>query len=65
MVQNFKSISTRKINAARGAPGTPIWLRNYYEHVVRSEAELNAICEYIQGNPARWDDDENNPLRLD
>jgi len=61
IVQNFKSISTRKINAARRAPGTPVWLRNYYEHVVRNEAELAAIREYMQANPARWDDDENNP----
>ena len=37
------------------------WQRGYYEHVVRNEAELTAIREYIQGNPARWDDDENNP----
>ena len=65
ILQNFKSISTRKINAARGAPGTPLWLRNYYEHVVRNEAELMAIREYIVANPARWDDDENNPMWLD
>jgi len=61
IVQNFKSISTRKMNAARGAPGTPIWQRGYYEHVVRTEGELMAIREYILGNPVRWDDDENNP----
>jgi hypothetical protein len=29
--------------------------------VIRNEAELTAIREYIQGNPARWDEDENNP----
>jgi REP-associated tyrosine transposase len=61
VVQNFKSISTRKINAARGAPGTPVWQRNYYEHIVRNEAELTAIRDYIMANPLRWDDDENNP----
>ncbi len=65
IVQNFKSISTRRMNAARHAPGAPVWLRNYYERIVRSEQELKAIREYIQGNPARWDEDENNPLRLD
>ena len=61
IMQNFKSISTRRMNAARGAPGTPVWLRNYYEHVVRNEQELTAFREYILANPARWDDDENNP----
>jgi putative transposase len=42
-----------------------VWQRGYYEHVVRDEDELEAIREYIQGNPARWDEDDNNPLRLD
>ncbi len=64
IVQNFKSVSTRKINVARGAPGSPVWLRNYYEHIVRNEAELMAIRDYIVGNPSRWDDDEHNPLWL-
>jgi len=61
IVQNFESVSTRRINAIRRAPGTHVWLRDYYEHVVRNEQELTAIREYILGNPARWDDDENNP----
>jgi putative transposase len=61
IVQNFKSVSTRKMNAACRAPGTPVWLRNYYEHVVRNDDDLQAIRKYILGNPARWDEDENNP----
>ena len=40
------------------------WQRGFYEHIVRNEPELTAIREYIQGNPACWDDDENNPLLL-
>jgi putative transposase len=64
IVQNFKSISTRKMNTARGAPGTPVWQRGYYEHIVRTEGELMAIRDYILGNPARWDEDENNPALL-
>ena len=38
-----------------------IWQRNYHEHVVRNEEELAAIREYILANPARWNEDENNP----
>jgi putative transposase len=38
-----------------------VWQRGFYEHTVRNEPELTAIREYIQGNPACWDDDENNP----
>jgi putative transposase len=52
IVQNFKSISTRKMNAARGMLGTPTWQRNYHEHIVRNEIDLRRIREYIIGNPA-------------
>jgi putative transposase len=37
------------------------WQRGFYEHVVRNEAELTAIREYMEANPARWEEDENNP----
>ena len=35
-----------------------VWQRNFYEHVIRNERELQACLEYIQANPARWDSDE-------
>lgn len=31
-----------------------LWQRGYYEHVIRSEAELYEIRRYIQQNPSRW-----------
>ena len=37
------------------------WQRNYYEHVIRNEDDLADVREYIVGNPALWDKDENNP----
>jgi REP element-mobilizing transposase RayT len=40
-----------------------LWQRNYYEHIVRDEADLNRIRDYIQSNPANWDEDEENPNR--
>lgn len=36
------------------------WQRNYYEHVVRDDKELDAIREYITNNPAKWDLDREN-----
>jgi len=65
IVQNFKSMSSRRMKAARGMLRAPVWQRNYYEHVVRNDEELKSIREYILRNPARWDGDENNPFRLD
>jgi REP element-mobilizing transposase RayT len=35
-----------------------LWQRNYWEHVIRDEAELNSIREYIQNNPAQWQFDQ-------
>ncbi|MBI4723231.1 MAG: transposase [Candidatus Stahlbacteria bacterium] len=29
------------------------WQRNYYEHIIRNEKELNYICEYIYYNPLK------------
>ena len=38
-----------------------LWQRNYYEHIIRDEADLNRIRDYIQSNPTNWDKDEENP----
>ena len=64
IVAYFKYQSTKRINEIRGAPGTPLWQRNYYEHVVRNEDEWNEIRTYIIENPLRWELDENHPNRL-
>lgn len=38
-----------------------VWQRGYYEHVVRDDADLNRIRQYIIDNPARWSEDEEHP----
>ncbi len=55
IVQNFKSISSRKINRISKNYGVSIWQRNYYERIVRSEQELKNLREYIENNPANWE----------
>jgi REP element-mobilizing transposase RayT len=52
-VRAFKSFSARGINAMRNTPGLPFWQRNYYEHIVRSQDDLNRIRTYIAQNPLR------------
>jgi putative transposase len=39
------------------------WQRNYYEHIIRDDKDLNNIREYIFNNPIKWHFDENNPHR--
>ena len=58
----FKMNAAKYINQLRDATGHPLWQRNYYEHVIRNENELNRITEYIQNNPLKWDLDRENPL---
>jgi len=61
IVRQFKTFSARRINDLRGTPGTPVWQRNYYEHIIRDEGSLNRIREYILNNPSRWEMDQENP----
>ena len=61
VVRGFKTFSARRINIIRAAPGTPVWQRSYYDHVIRGEEELDRVREYIQGNPAKWLEDVENP----
>ncbi|MBW2558634.1 MAG: hypothetical protein JRD69_07385 [Deltaproteobacteria bacterium] len=37
---------------------TPVWQRNYYEHIIRNEKSCHQIAEYIQTNPLKWRDDK-------
>lgn len=65
VLQTFKSITTHKYTIGVKQFGWPsfsgtLWQRNYYERIIRNEEELNKIREYIQYNPARWMDDEEN-----
>ena len=61
VVRALKSFSARRINQLRSTPGTRVWQRNYYEHIVRSERALDAIREYVHHNPVRWELDRYNP----
>ena len=64
IIQNFKSISTRFANAIHFNPGSKLWQRNYYEHIIRDERELNDIRQYIRANPILWENDKENPQVL-
>ena len=58
VVGQLKSQVTNRINGLRVTAKEPIWQRNYYEHVIRDEDDLNRIRQYIEDNPARWMEDE-------
>ena len=64
LIGAFKTVSTKRINELRDTPGQPIWQRNYYEHVIRNEIDLEETREYIQNNALKWLEDENHPANI-
>ena len=63
-VGGFKSACTKRVNELRRTPSVPLWQRNYYEHVIRSENALFQIRRYIQENPKCWLEDDENPNKV-
>ncbi len=61
IVRAFKSFSARRINVLRHTEGIPVWQRNYYEHIIRNETEMDRITRYIEFNSSAWMDDDENP----
>jgi len=57
VVAYYKYQSTKQINILRNLQGTRIWQRNYYEHVIRNDKDLDQTRQYIQFNPLLWDED--------
>jgi REP element-mobilizing transposase RayT len=65
ILAQFKSLTTKRINALRGTPGAPVWQWNYYEHIIRNERSLQQIRRYILENPQHWNQDLENPCRTE
>lgn len=68
IVGAFKSITTVEYGRGARTHGWAgfrgrLWQRNYYEHVVRDEADLSRVRRYVEKNPLRWEFDDENPDR--
>ena len=50
VIQQFKGIVTKRI-------GQSVWQKLYHDHVVRGERDYLKIWEYIENNPAKWEED--------
>ena len=62
IIRSFKSAVTRR--AGRELNSANIWQRNYYEHIIRNNADWERICNYIAANPLNWVEDEENPINI-
>jgi REP-associated tyrosine transposase len=54
VVAGFKQAVTLRLQRSEGLKRGRVWQRNYYEHVIRDELELNKVRQYIDENPLRW-----------
>lgn len=60
LIGAFKTVSTKRIRQEYDCSEASFWQRNYYEHVIRNDADLLRIREYIINNPVNWETDEEN-----
>jgi putative transposase len=51
IIGSFKGACTRRVQQAFPLSKIDLWQRNYYEHIVRNDADLQRIKEYILHNP--------------
>jgi putative transposase len=56
---SFKSAVTKRIHLSDGS-GRFRWQRSYHDHIIRDDADLARIREYIGNNPVNWASDEEN-----
>jgi putative transposase len=66
MIQWFKTGTTYDyISGVKNEGWSPfnkrLWQRNYWEHIIRNDREYERICEYIEANPSRWNEDSLHP----
>jgi len=57
LIGAFKTVSTDGFNQRKGATGESLWQRDFYDHIIRNEDELEKIREYIRTNPLKWASD--------
>jgi putative transposase len=62
IIRGFKSMSARQVNRLVQRDAA-LWQRGYYEHIIRDDADLARIREYIDNNPIAWTNDPENPDR--
>ena len=63
IIEWFKTMTTNEyIRGVKSGLYPPfnkrIWQRNYFERIIRDDAEYQRKWQYIEENPARWAEDE-------
>jgi len=69
---NVNDNLTKENNVGKGADSTEhilnqygtFWQKSFYDHIIRNEADLYRMQEYILNNPINWEIDSLNPKNL-
>ena len=64
VMAQFKSRVTKRLWKIPSFHRRPIWQRNYYEHIIRNEKDLQNKTDYINANPLLWSQDDENPINM-
>ena len=59
IIGSYKSAVSYRANKELNTTG--IWQRNYYEHIIRDERDLQNKTDYIHVNPSLWDEERITP----
>ena len=62
MIAGFKSSVTKRQKELAGQTKESVWQRNYYEHIIRNDDDLQMVREYITTNPICWEKDKLHPV---
>lgn len=58
VVGKFKAGVTRSVgNAFMHSAKKTIWQRSFHDHIIRNEKDYRKICEYININVIKWEED--------
>jgi hypothetical protein len=60
-INTNRNVKFDNINMPENGHGAPcpyrIWQSRYHDHTIRNEQEYRMICDYIDTNPLRWNED--------
>ncbi len=61
IVAALKAAVTRRAFKDGLISSKDLWQRNYFEHVIRDDDDVERINNYIRQNPSLWNEDSENP----
>ncbi|HEX2620617.1 MAG TPA: transposase [Phototrophicaceae bacterium] len=57
VIGTYKAAVTRQIKRNHPSWQETLWQGRFHDHIIRDEATLNYIRQYIEQNPSRWEED--------